>query len=161
MDSNLPNHTREDHKMRGYSCIGLDNPKSTINIGSVFRASKCYGVSFVAISGERAKNNLGSIPTDTQKGIRHIPVLRIKDIHDVIPFDCVPVAIDIVENSIPLPEYKHPERAMYIFGAEGATLGRRVLSWCKDIVSIPTNGCMNLAATVNVVLYDRMLKGSL
>jgi tRNA(Leu) C34 or U34 (ribose-2'-O)-methylase TrmL len=27
------------------------------------------------------------------------------------------------------------------------------------VVYIPTTGCMNLAATVNVVLYDRMAKG--
>ncbi|MBU0538004.1 MAG: 23S rRNA methyltransferase, partial [Gammaproteobacteria bacterium] len=27
------------------------------------------------------------------------------------------------------------------------------------IVYIPTKGCMNLAATVNVVLYDRLAKG--
>jgi tRNA(Leu) C34 or U34 (ribose-2'-O)-methylase TrmL len=28
------------------------------------------------------------------------------------------------------------------------------------VVYIPTTGCMNLAATVNVVLYDRMAKGN-
>jgi tRNA(Leu) C34 or U34 (ribose-2'-O)-methylase TrmL len=27
------------------------------------------------------------------------------------------------------------------------------------VVYIPTTGCMNLAATVNVVLYDRLSKG--
>jgi tRNA(Leu) C34 or U34 (ribose-2'-O)-methylase TrmL len=76
----------------------------------------------------------------------------------MIPFDCVPVAIDLIDGAQPLQEYKHPERAFYIFGAEDATLGDRVLSWCRDVVYIPTKGCMNLAATVNVVLYDRMAK---
>ena len=70
----------------------------------------------------------------------------------------MPVAVDIIEGAIPLPEYKHPERAFYIFGAEDATLGKRVLGWCRDVVYIPSNGCMNLAATVNVVLYDRLAK---
>lgn len=28
----------------------------------------------------------------------------------------------------------------------------------RDVVYVPTNGCMNLAATVNVVLYDRAAK---
>ncbi len=96
--------------MRGYSCVGLDNPKNTINIGSVFRAARCYGVSFVALSGQRAQKHLGSIPTDTQKGVRHIPILRVEALEDVLPFGCVPVAIDLLEGAIPLPEYVHPER---------------------------------------------------
>ena len=58
-----------------------------------------------------------------------------------------------------LNNYKHPERAFYIFGAEDQTLGKRIVSFCRDIVYIPTKTCMNLAATVNVVLYDRMVKG--
>lgn len=52
----------------------------------------------------------------------------------------------------------NPKRAFYVFGAEDNTLGSRVLGWCRDVVSVPTNRCMNLAACVNVVLYDRMAK---
>jgi hypothetical protein len=29
------------------------------------------------------------------------------------------------------------------------------------VVYIPTNGCMNLAATVNVLLYDRLAKSAI
>jgi len=47
--------------------------------------------------------------------------------------------------------------ALHVFGAEDATLGRNVLSWCRDVVAIP-GGCLNLAAAVNVVLYDRIAK---
>ena len=63
-----------------------------------------------------------------------------------------------VEGATSLVDYIHPERAFYIFGAEDATLGERVLSRCRDVIYVPTSGCMNLAATVNVVLYDRMAK---
>lgn len=41
---------------------------------------------------------------------------------------------------------------------EDGTLREKILSRCRDRVMIPTNGCMNLAATVNVVLYDRTAK---
>lgn len=143
---------------RGYVCIGLDNPKSTLNIGSVFRAAGCYNVSMIALSGLRASLRIGHCPTDTQKVTRHIPILRVNNLQDVIPFDCVPVAVDLIDEAIPLYAYNHPERAFYIFGAEDATLGEKVLSWCRDIIFIPTKQCMNLAATVNVVLYDRMAK---
>jgi tRNA(Leu) C34 or U34 (ribose-2'-O)-methylase TrmL len=118
------------------------------------RAVGVYGAAFLAASGHRS----GVAATDTMKHVRHIPLLRPDSLRDVIPYDCVPVAVDLVEGAIPLDEYEHPERAFYIFGAEDATLGARVLDWCRDRVYIPTSGCMNLAATVNVVLYDRLAK---
>ncbi len=143
--------------MRGYACIGLDNPKAAVNVGSALRAAGCYGAAMVAMTGNRS----GKTPTDTMKQYRHRPLLRVENLQDVIPYDCVPVAVDLIDGAIPLPEYEHPERAFYIFGAEDATLGERVISWCRDTIYIPTDGCMNLAATVNVVLYDRLVKQKL
>ena len=140
--------------MRGYAAIGLDNPKNSLNVGSALRAAGVYGAAFVAASGKR----YGSCVTDTMKHYRHLPLLRPNDVFDLLPYDCVPVAVDLIDGAIPLNEYIHPERAYYIFGAEDATLGERVISKCRDVVYIPTNGCMNLAATVNVVLYDRLSK---
>jgi len=139
---------------RGFACIGLDNPKTSINVGSVLRAACIYKAASVFVSGHRYKK----ASTDTVKGYRKFPLISVDDLHDVIPYDCVPVAVDLVEGAIPLPEYKHPQRAFYIFGAEDATLGKRVLSFCRDKIYIPMDDCMNLAATVNVVLYDRLAK---
>jgi tRNA(Leu) C34 or U34 (ribose-2'-O)-methylase TrmL len=141
---------------RGFSCVGLDNPKTDINVGSVLRAAGVFECDMVAISGHRYRR----APTDTMKHYRKLPLLQVDDLHGVIPYDCVPVAVELVERASPLTEYKHPERAFYVFGAEDATLGARVLSWCRDVVYIPTNGCLNLAACVNVVLYDRLCKAN-
>lgn len=145
---------------RGFCCVGLDNPKNGINVGSVMRAAGCYESTFVAVSGPRPKLYIDRMKTtDTMSAHKHIaPLLRVEDLFDVVPFDCVPVAVDLVEGAISLPEYNHPERAFYIFGAEDATLGARVLDACHHRVMVPTRGCMNLAATVNVVLYDRLAK---
>lgn len=139
---------------RGYSVIALDNPKNDVNVGGALRAAECYGGSLVVLSGSRV-----NYCSDTRKAYRHMPVIhQVGDLHECIPYDCVPVAVDLVEHARALPEYIHPERAFYVFGAEDATLGDRILSWCRDRVYVPTDGCMNLAATVNVVLYDRMQK---
>lgn len=143
---------------RGYACIGLDNPKTPANVGSAMRACGVYGAAQLIYSGDRYKKATKFV-TDPQKNYRHIPMLHAKNLHDAIPYDCVPVAVDLIDGAIPLNDYTHPERAFYIFGAEDTTLGRKVTDWCRDIVYIPTNGCMNLAAAVNVVLYDRMAKG--
>ena len=57
-----------------------------------------------------------------------------------------------------LPEYIHSENAFYVFGPEDGSVSQSIVDWCQDVVYIPTNGCMNLAATVNVLLYDRLAK---
>ena len=141
---------------RGYCGIGLDNPKYDVNVGSTLRAAGNYNANFVAATGRRYKK----ASTDTVKQYRHLPLFNVENLRDIIPFDCIPVAVDLIDGAISLHEYEHPERAFYIFGAEDATLGKRITDWCKDTIYIPTNGCMNLAATVNVVLYDRMAKQS-
>jgi len=142
---------------RGYCAIGLHHPKTPVNVGSALRAAGVFGAAMVATSGSRYSR----APTDTMKVHRHLPLIQCDDLRNVIPFDCVPVAVDLIEGATSLVEYKHPERAFYIFGPEDGTLGAKVTSWCRDVVYVPTNGCMNLAASVNVILYDRLLKQQL
>ena len=137
-----------------YCGIGLYNPKSSCNVGSALRAAECYGADFIAATGIRYQKSA----TDTSKSIYTIPLFQVEDLHKIIPYACVPVAIEFISTSTSLFEYKHPDRAFYIFGPEDGTLGHKVLDWCRDIVYIPTKICMNLAATINVVLYDRMCK---
>lgn len=139
---------------RGYACVALHMPKTTLNVGSALRAAYVYDARLIVTSGQR----YSPVSSDTMKAYRHIPFLQAEDVFDVIPYDCVPVAVDILPGAVDLPRYHHPERAFYIFGPEDGTLGSKVTSRCRDAIVVPTRNCMNLAATVNVVLYDRLSK---
>ena len=139
---------------RGYAAIGLDRPKDTANLGGVLRAAGVYGAALVIVSGDR----MGKYATDTMKAYRHIPCLEVDDLLAHVPFHCMPVAVEICDRARPLPRFTHPERAFYIFGPEDGSVRKEILERVPLVVSIPTNGCMNLAATVNVVLYDRLAK---
>ena len=134
--------------------IGLHNPKTPENIGGVLRAAFAYDANMIAIQGKRYTR----VGTDTPSAYKHIPVLNNINLKSVIPYNCVPVAVDIIEGATPLYKYCHPDNAFYIFGAEDATLGKEITGWCRDVIYVPTKICMNLAAAVNVVLYDRMAK---
>lgn len=59
-----------------------------------------------------------------------------------------------------MPEFEHPEKAIYIFGAEDGTVLQNVIDKADAAVYAPTVGCMNLAASVNVLLYDRLSKSA-
>lgn len=68
------------------------------------------------------------------------------------------VCVELVEGATPLPEFDHPDNAYYLFGPEDGTLDQAVIDRADAVVFIPTRGCLNLAAAVNVVLYDRLAK---
>lgn len=140
---------------RGFASIGLSRPKCAANVGGVLRAAHCYGAKLVAIEGDRTQIRAS---TDTPCAWRHMPVLRGNDLREMVPYGAVPVAVDLVDDAEMLPAFQHPIAAFYVFGPEDGTLGRRHLDWCPRRVMVPTRSCMNLAATVNVILYDRMAK---
>lgn len=143
---------------KGYACIGLFNPKSPENVGSVMRASGCYGVHSVFYTGRRY-DHAKEFCTDKNRVHLDIPLIGVEDLKNTVPIDCVPVAVELVEGAKSLVDYKHPPRAFYIFGPEDGTLKKHITDFCRETIYVPTEGCMNLAATVNVILYDRMAKG--
>ena len=116
---------------RRYSCIGLFNPKSPENVGSVMRAAGCYGVNSVFYTGKRYAR-AQEFATDTKMIHQDIPLIGIDDLQKIIPLGCTPVAVELIEGARPLPEYTHPDRAIYIFGPEDGSLGKDVLEWCEE-----------------------------
>lgn len=78
------------------------------------------------------------------------------------PFDqfdrVVPVAVELVPGAESLVDFEHPENAIYVFGPEDGSLTSVTLRHCHRFVKIPTRHCVNLAAAVYLVLYDRMVK---
>ena len=153
--------------------IGLTNPKTPTNVGGIMRAAGCYSVDQVLYTGHRythaakftgSKNN-----TNTQKLSEKIPLIAIDDFLKLrrstneqqlgeLPESTKIICVDLVEGATPLPLFQHPEQALYIFGPEDGTIAQNVIDQADDVVYVPTVGCMNLAATVNVLLYDRLAK---
>ncbi|SIQ37359.1 tRNA(Leu) C34 or U34 (ribose-2'-O)-methylase TrmL, contains SPOUT domain [Aeromonas sp. RU39B] len=138
--------------------IGLVNPKSPENVGAVLRAAGCYRADAVFYTGVRFELAQRFV-TDTKRMVSRIPLVGVDELQQALPAGAVAVAVDLIDGAIPLPTYQHPDNAFYIFGPEDGTLGPEILSWCRDVIYVPTEGCMNLAASVNVILYDRLAKG--
>ncbi|WP_077341259.1 RNA methyltransferase [Pseudocolwellia agarivorans] len=137
--------------------VGLINPKSPSNVGAVMRAAGCYQVDKVYYTGKRYEN-AAKFNTDTKNIKDKIPLIALEDITDAISNDRKMICVDLVEGATPLPYFEHPENALYIFGPEDGTILQPIINKADAVVYIPTVGCMNLAATVNVLLYDRMTK---
>jgi len=137
--------------------IGLINPKSPENVGAVMRAAGCFQARSIFYTGERYDRAV-KLNTDTKKIRLNLPLTGVGDILDKIPDDMTIVCVELVEGANSLPDFQHPDKAFYIFGPEDGTIDQDVIDRADAVVYVPTIGCMNLAATVNVVLYDRLSK---
>lgn len=143
---------------RGFAAVGLCDPKWNGNIGGAIRAASCYRARLVVIEGPRVKHKGRVERTDPRKSHNCMPVIWVENIIDGCPHESVPIAVEMDKGGVPLTAFYHPKSAFYIFGGEDRSLSSEVLGACHHVVYIPTDRCMNLAATVNVVLYDRMAK---
>lgn len=137
--------------------IALTNPKSATNVGAVMRAAGCYQAYKVIYSGTRYDKAL-KFQTDTKSVSLKIPLQHVDDFFEDLAADTQVICVELVEGATPLPDFIHPEKALYIFGPEDGTISQAILNKANSVVYVPTIGCMNLAASVNVVLYDRLAK---
>lgn len=143
--------------------IGLINPKSPDNVSSVMRAAGNFRVDCVYYTGKRYPRALmrnPEIPDMRRKVGQSVPLSEVTCLIDIAPMNMKLVCVEFAENAIALPEFQHPHNAFYIFGPEDGTIKQDIIDRVDAVVYVPTIGCMNLAATVSVVLYDRLTKSS-
>lgn len=141
--------------------IGLVNPKSPENVSSVMRSAGNFAVDSVFYTGSRYPRAVRlnpDIPQMSRSVSQGIPLSGVDSLIDVVSSDTKIICVEFAENAIPLPEYQHPDNAFYIFGPEDNSITQDIIDSADAVVYVPTTGCMNLAATVNVLLYDRLAK---
>lgn len=143
--------------MRGYCGIGIVETKTPQNVGGLWRSAGILGASYIFTAGRRYPQQAA----DTIKAWRHIPLFEFdtpEDLLENIPRGCIPVGVEISERARPLEKFHHPERAVYVLGAEDTGIPPRILSRLPHVVQLPGDRCLNVATAGGIVLYDRLLK---
>ncbi len=143
--------------------VALIDPKYPHNVGAALRACSCWGVGQLWWTGDRVTLDVPRgerLPREERmKGFRSVEAVRDDRVFDRFePGSVTPVAVELLPRAEPLVSFEHPEDALYVFGPEDGGLPKPVRLLCHRFVVIPTHHCLNLAAAVNVVLYDRRLK---
>lgn len=144
--------------MRGYFGIGVYHPKTQENIGTLWRHAKLYGADFIFTIGRRYKKQA----SDTSNTSLHIPLYNYTDYQDFkdhLPYNCRVVCVELAESAQSLPDVIHPERAVYLLGAEDKGIPSEILKG-KRVIQIPALEAqsMNVAVSGTLVMYDRFIK---
>lgn len=145
-------------KERGFACVALDRPTDPVNVGHAMRAAFCFDARMVIIGGQTSGIRLPKLHTDPMRSFKHVPVIRSRDLLEAVPEGATVVGIELCDDAEALMDFKHPERACYVFGPENGSISSEILKRVTHKVMIPTMASLNLGMTVNIVLYDRLAK---
>ena len=141
---------------RGFSSIALVSPKTGENVGGALRAAFAYGAAQIVIGD--ARQTALKHGANTPKAHRHIPTILTEDVLLHVPVGAKIVVIELTDEAVSICAFDHPDRAFYVFGPEDGSVPQGIIARADHVVKVPTRGCMNLASTVCVVLYDRAKK---
>lgn len=144
---------------RGYFGIGVVGAKTETNVGTLLRSAHAFGAAFVFTVGHRYGRRQS---TDTTDATRHVPLWQFATFEELVrsvPLGCAMIGVELDERAVALSEFKHPERALYVLGAEDHGLSEADRSRCDALVQIPGAAfCLNVATAGSIVLYDRLCR---
>jgi len=142
---------------RGYFGIGIENTKTRANIGTLWRSAFGLGAAFIFVIGNRYKKQA----SDTVKAMRHIPMYHydtFEQFYENMPKDCKLIGIELYERSRELSGYSHPERAIYLLGAEDIGLSNEAIAKCHSMIQFDSKQCLNVSVAGSIIMYDRNSK---
>lgn len=148
--------------------VWLDNVRSALNVGSIFRTADGAGVTEIVLGGYTPT------PTDrfgrTQEEIKKTSLgaseliswekVEDKDIEEKIRelkeqgFEIV--SVEQTDNSISIYDFKPSSKVCYIFGNEIDGVRQEILYLSDKIIEIPMKGkkeSLNVGVSVGIVLF--------
>lgn len=142
---------------RGYFGIGIENGKTSANIGTLWRSAYTFDAAFLFTIGRRYVPQA----SDTVKSWRHVPFYTYQTVSDVyvnLPHDCQLVGVELDSTAQPLEAFTHPQRCVYLLGAEDHGLTVEAKSRCHRMIQLPGRFCLNVAVAGSIVLYHRYVQ---
>ncbi len=141
--------------MRGYFGIGVEGVSKAMNAGNLYRSANAFGASFVFTVAAIYDDDAAS---DTSDAPGQVPFYSFEKIETLLlPEGCALVGVELHDDAVELPSFRHPRRAAYVLGMERMGLTDDMISCCDHLIKIPTRFSLNLASAGVVVMYDRLI----
>ncbi|MBN2521046.1 MAG: RNA methyltransferase [Bacteroidales bacterium] len=143
--------------------IVLDNVRSLLNVGSIFRTADAFKIESIYLCGitgkpphrEINKTALGA----TESVLWQYFKTTLEAVNHLIKMNYKIIAIEQVEKSITLNNYQVNNKLKYalIFGNEVEGIDQEIVYKCDDFIEIPQYGTkhsLNIAVSVGIVIWD-------
>ncbi|MBL7766324.1 MAG: RNA methyltransferase [Chitinophagaceae bacterium] len=143
--------------------IVLDDVRSMLNVGSVFRSGDCFSAEAIYLCGytpipphrDIQKSALGATETVPWK---HYPTAT-EAVNDLKERGYLIFAIEQTHNSISLDQFKieKDQRYAFVFGNEVNGVSDEVLQLCDGVIEIPQTGSkhsLNISVSAGIVLWE-------
>jgi len=142
--------------MRGYFGIGVQRFSKPMNAGNLFRSAHAFGASFAFTIDSDLP--LRTARSDTSDSWKQMPYYRFDSVQTlVLPAHCALVGVELLDDAVDLPSFRHPLQAAYVLGPEKGSLSPDLVDMCEHVIKIPTQFCINVATAGAVVMYDRAI----
>lgn len=143
--------------MRGYFGIGAEEISKPMNLGALMRTAHAFGASFFFTLNAAPKVR-DAYRSDTSRSFDHVPYYPYDSIDEMrLPKGCVLVGVELLDDAVDLPVFKHPPAAAYVLGRERGNLSPETVARCAHVVKIPTKFCLNVGLAGALVMYDRAI----
>ena len=145
----------------GYFGIGIVRGKTAGNAGVLWRSAAQLGAAFTFTVGARFEKE--DDKTDAIAAWRRVPQFAYDDVAQLVtatPRGAALVGVEMGGQA--LETFAHPERCVYVLGAEDEGLPKSVRRACRHVVALPSirSASYNVAVAGALVLYDRFMKRS-
>ncbi|MCB1532780.1 MAG: RNA methyltransferase [Alphaproteobacteria bacterium] len=143
--------------MRGYFGIGVEGISKEQNVGTIARSAHAFGASFFFAIAPAVDIEALRV-SDTADSFDHVPYHQYDSVAAMqLPQECTLVGVELIEESVELPSFRHPTRAAYVLGPEMGSLSPEMVARCDHVVQIPMKFCVNVGVAGALVMYDRMI----
>lgn len=143
--------------MRGYFGVGVEHISKEQNVGTIARSAHSFGASFFfTIQPDVDIHAMRS--SDTSDAFDHLPYYQYDTVAKMdLPMECTLVGVELTDDAIELPSFRHPTRAAYVFGPEMGHLSDEMQEKCAHIIKIPMKFCVNVGVAAAITMYDRQI----
>lgn len=139
--------------------IALDSVQDPHNLGAIIRTAEGAGAG-VLIPRHRAAEVTGAVVKASAGATEHASVAMVRNLADFLKEAkqagfWIYGATAAAEHLYTGQDYRYP--TIFVVGSEGAGLGRRVITMCDVMVSLPllgTMGSLNVGVSAGILLYE-------
>lgn len=143
--------------MRGYFGVGVEEISKPMNLGALMRTAHAFGASFFFTINAAPKVR-EAYRADTSRSFDSVPYYAWPTLDELrLPKGCALVGVELTDEAIDLPRFKHPAACAYVLGRERGSLSAGLQARCDHIVRIPMKFCVNVAVAGAILMYDRVL----